>query len=176
MADPSILKLQLVHASAVDVGRVAAVVNAAFAVYPFMGGDRTTAEEIAEEMGESGEFILASEDGAIVGCAMIRPSLDVDWGVDSGAAINAADAVYLGLVAVEPRIRKQGLGRRMITEAERIARERGFARMVLGTVAEMGNVAYYEPMGYAVVDRTRFGAGHWEMTIDHEFCVMVKAL
>jgi predicted N-acetyltransferase YhbS len=176
MADTSTLDLQLVPGTLVDVERIAAVVNAAFGVYPFMGGQRTTAEGVCEEMGGNGDFITASEGGEIVGCAMIRPSLDVHWGSDGEPSVTAPDAMYLGLVAVDPGIRKQGLGRRLIAEAERIGRGRGFARVVLGTIAEMGNVTYYESLGYHVLERTRFQAGHWALTIDHDDCVMVKPL
>ncbi|MEO9254216.1 MAG: GNAT family N-acetyltransferase [Tepidiformaceae bacterium] len=176
MADVSTFDLQLVPARAVDVDRIAAVVNAAFRIYPFMGGDRTSAEGVTEEMGDNGEFITAIDNGLVVGCAMFRPSVDVDWGMEGEDSICEVDAVYLGLVAVEPTIRKRGLGRRMVAEAERIGRERGYRRLVLGTLVEMGNVVYYEALGYAVDARKRFEAGHWGLPIDHDYCVMVKTL
>jgi predicted N-acetyltransferase YhbS len=177
MGDSGTLELELVPARQVDVERIAAVVNAAFAIYPFMEGERTDAEGVREEMGESGEFVIATDAGRIVACAMIKPSLDVHWdGESSNPGVSEPDAVYLGLVAVEPGIRKQGLGRRMIAEAERIARERGFGRVVLGTISEMGNVVYYEALGYEVVSRTTYEPGHWGLTIEHDFCVMVKQL
>lgn len=176
MGDMSTLGLQLVPAEAVDTARIAAVVNAAFRVYPFMGGDRTSAEGVAEEMGDNGEFITATDNGVVVGCAMIRPSVDVDWGSEGEDSICEADAIYLGLVAVEPTIRKQGLGRRMVAEAERIARERGYRRLALGTIVEMGNVVYYEALGYTVDARKQFESGHWGMPIEHQYCVMVKTL
>ncbi len=162
----------------IDFGRVAALVNAAFAIYPFMSGPRTSPEGVVEELGDSGQLIVAEDEHRLAACAMIRPAVDVDWGDELPAEDHAqeADAMYLGLVGVEPSLRKSGLGRRIIAEAESRARQRGFARMVLGTLAEMGNVVYYGGLDYHVVVTTHYEAGHWGLTIPHEFCVMAKTL
>ena len=158
-----------------DFLALACLVNAAFTVYPFMEGPRTTAEGIADEIGDSGRFVIADGAAGLAACAMLRPSLDVHAN-DTPGTVREADTMYLGLVAVDPEIRKQGLGRAVIAEAERIAATAGYLHMSLGTLREMGNVTYYERLGYRVVDEYAFPPGHWSMTIPHQFCVMVKEL
>lgn len=158
-----------------DFPALARLVNAAFTVYPFMEGPRTTAEGIAGEMGDSGRFVVAESVAGLAACAMLRPSLDVHAD-DTPGTVREADTMYLGLVAVDPEIRKRGVGRAIIAEAERIAALGGFLHMSLGTLREMGNVTYYERLGYIVVNEYAFLPGHWGMTIPHQFCVMVKGL
>ena len=173
---PSTLELRLVSAAEADHNRLAALINAAFGVYPFMDGPRTSADGVAEELGATGVFIVAEDGAQTVGCAMLRPASEVNWGIDAPPGLNGADVMYLGLVAVDPAIRKLGLGRRIIMEAEHTARRQGFAKVALGTLTEQGNPPYYEALGYHTVARQQFEAGHWEQTIPHEFCVMVKEL
>ena len=173
---PSTLELRLVSALEADHSRLAALINAAFGIYPFMGGPRTSAAGIAEELGATGVFIVAEEAGETVGCAMLRPASEIDWELDHSPGLNDADVMYLGLVAVDPAIRKRGLGRRIILEAEHTAQRSGFAKVALGTLTEQGNPPYYEALGYQTVARQQFEAGHWGQTIPHEFCAMVKAL
>jgi predicted N-acetyltransferase YhbS len=161
-----------------DHVRLAELVNAAFAVYPFMAGPRTSPEGIAEECGDDAVFILASAAGELpVACAMLRPAPHVDWGVEPVPdAATHPQSLYLGLVAVEPALRKSGLGKRMVAEATREARERGFRSIVLGTLAEMGNVTYYEAHGYRSLASYRYEPGHWGMAIPHTFHIMELAL
>ena len=173
---PSTLELRLVPATEADHSRLADLINAAFDIYPFMGGPRTSAEGIAEELGATGVFIVAEDDAQTVGCAMLRPASEIDWGIATPPGLHNADVMYLGLVAVDPAIQKRGLGRRIILEAEHTARRQGFAKVALGTLTEQGNPRYYEALGYRTVARQQFEAGHWYQTIPHEFCVMVKEL
>ena len=159
---PSTIALRLVSAAEADRDRLASLINAAFAVYPFMGGPRTSAEGLAEEMGETGVFIVAEDDGRAIGCAMLRPASEIDWETDAApAGLNGAGVVYLGLVAVDPTIHKRGLGRRIIAEAESTGRRRGFTKVTLGTLREQGTVPYYEALGYRTVASPQFEAGHW---------------
>lgn len=63
--------------------------------------------------------------------------------------LNAAEAM-IGRVVVLPEYRGQGLGRRVVDEAETWLRELGFARAVV----ESRDVAvgFYRKLGYAVTD------------------------
>ena len=155
---------------------LARVVNAAFGIYPFLRGGRTSPEGIAEEQGQSGRFIVAESGSEMVACAMVRPSLDMSTEPGIEAEWSDEWTMYLGLVAVAPQIRKKGLGRRLIAAAEEAARGLGFSRMMLGTLREMGNDRYYESLGYSVAAEEVFEPGHWGMDIPQHFCVMVKAL
>jgi GNAT superfamily N-acetyltransferase len=170
------LPVQVFPSRDVDLAAMTALVNAAFAVYPFLPFERTSIEGLAEEIGDDGDVLWLESGGQPLACALIRPSLSVDWGEHAPFGVNAADALYLGLVCVDPGSMRHGLGRHIVTEAERIARERGFDRIVLGTVREMGNVGYYERVGYRVIGSDVLPAGHWGMTIDHDYCAMEKHL
>lgn len=170
------ITLRLVSAACADHVRLAALINAAFGVYPFLTVERTSPEGLAEELGDTGEIILAEAGGELLGCAMIRPSTHVGWEPAGASDARADVAMYLGLVSVKPGQMRNGLGRRLVAEAERIAAERSFRQVVLGTLVEMGNVDYYERLGYRTVGHEDLPAGHWGMTIHHRFCGMVKDL
>lgn len=159
-----------------DRSALAQLINAAFAVYPFLREGRTSPEGIAEEQGDSGRFLVAESDGELVACAMLRPSLDMSTEPGIEAEWSDGSTMYLGLVAVAPRVRKQGLGRRLVAAAEEAAHGLGFSRMMLGTLREMGNDHYYAGLGYRVAAEEVFEPGHWGMDIAQHFCVMVKPL
>ncbi len=167
--------LRLIPAAEADHERLAALINAAFAVYPFLGVERTSPEGVAEELGDTGRMILAEAADELVGCAMIRPSLEVEC-EGTRSDVRGPDAMYLGLVSIKPGEMRQGLGRKIVAEAERIAARGGYRTMVLGTLVEMGNVDYYERLGYRVEGSEDFPPGHWGITIPHRFRGMVKTL
>ncbi len=56
-------------------------------------------------------------------------------------------------VAVRPEYRGEGLGRRLVADAFRLARERGLARVTLeADAADARLVRWYESQGFAVTD------------------------
>ncbi len=167
------LELRLVPAAGVDRAAVTALVNQAFARYDIMAGDRTNEAGLAEEAGETGEFLQLWRGETMVGCALIRSAADYFAGA---LAPEANDALYFGLAAVQRSEMGGGIGRRLVTEAERIAAERGFPRLVLGTLREFGLVEYYARLGYIVYHFEDQPAGHWGLTVPHRYCDMVKAL
>ncbi len=167
------LELRLVPAAGVDRAAVTALVNQAFARYDIMAGDRTNEAGLAEEAGDSGEFLQLWRGDTMVGSALIRPASDYFGGALSAEAENA---LYFGLAAVQRSEMGGGIGQRLISEAERIATERGFQRMVLGTLREFGLVEYYARLGYIVYDFEDQPLGHWGLTVPHRYCDMVKVL
>ncbi len=172
------LILRLVRPEEADLEALAALVNRAFAVYPFLTVARTSARGIAEEAGDSGEFLLAEADGELVGCAMIRPAAEGERVIERGGTEADRDAMYFGLAAVEPGLMRSGIGRRLVAFGESEAARRGFREVLLGTVREMGNVEYYQRAGYRTTAVLRFpaNANHWGINIDHEYHEMVKQL
>jgi len=79
--------------------------------------------------------LLAHRDGALVACAHVA--------VEDGAG-------YFGMFAVRPTLQRGGLGRAVLAEAERIAREEwGMATMRM-TVIDLREelMAWYERRGY----------------------------
>jgi GNAT superfamily N-acetyltransferase len=163
--------LRLIPAAEVDHERAARIINAAFAIYPFMTVDRTSPEGLPEEIGETAEMILAECGGEIVGCAMVRPARDMAEG-EAGPD----DALYFGLAAVVPARMRQGIGRLMVARAEVEAARRGFAKVTLTTLREMGNVEYYETLGYRSVGFEDLPIGHWAITIPHQLHTMEKEI
>lgn len=65
-----------------------------------------------------------------------------------------ADSLFLDTVAVAPEAQGTGLGRRLMLEAEAIARAAGKTRIELYTnVAMAENLSYYPRQGYREIDR-----------------------
>lgn len=100
-----------------------------------LGGQRTDAEMIREFMASS-VFRLAFEDETLAGTMQIE-ALD-------------KERAELGMLAVKPTRQTEGIGRRLVTEAERFAREslgRSILRMrVLDHREEL--ISYYERRGF----------------------------
>lgn len=74
-----------------------------------------------------------------------------------------APAMMLGRIVVLPEYRKQGLGRLVVTEAEKWARELGCKKAVLDS--RDGAVGFYEKLGYTA-DHSRIVHG-WTFTCVH---------
>jgi GNAT superfamily N-acetyltransferase len=171
------LTISLLPFGEIDCEAVAALVNAAFHRYPIMTGDRTSAAELAEEAGGTGEFIQVWRGERLVGTAMVRPATEIYAAGELPLALGALQqSLYFGLAAVDPMEMNSGIGKRLVAEAERIAAERGYAQVVLETMREFGLVEYYARQSYVVVTFNDFEAGHWAITVPHRTCKMVKAL
>jgi len=93
---------------------------------------------------EAGEVFLAERDGAIVRFAAVVVRTDGDADLDA--------------IFVAPELWKQGIGRMLLDEAERIAVGRGARAMHV--VANPAAIAFYKSCSYAIVGRaeTRFGS------------------
>lgn len=63
------------------------------------------------------------------------------------------DSLLLENIAVAPRAQGTGLGRRLMAEADRVARAQGLPRIILYTHAKMAaNIAIYERAGFVQVE------------------------
>ncbi|HVZ42007.1 MAG TPA: GNAT family N-acetyltransferase [Candidatus Kapabacteria bacterium] len=103
-----------------------------------------TPEQLAAE---TGDIHLACYDGnALVACLILTP-------VD-------ARTVKMRQVAVAQERQAQGVGRALVERSEHVARERGFAEVVLN--ARLNVVPFYERLGYECV-----GGVFEEVTIPH---------
>jgi ribosomal protein S18 acetylase RimI-like enzyme len=79
-------------------------------------------------------LILALDAAALVGCAFCAPK---------------GETLYLGKLAVAPEYRGRGLLRRMLAEAEAIARARGLSALTLQTRVELTeNHATFAALGF----------------------------
>jgi N-acetylglutamate synthase-like GNAT family acetyltransferase len=99
--------------------------------------------ELPIEQITAGLVRVAEQGGAVVGFAVLLE--------------RSGDACELDGLFVEPDRMRAGVGRRLVEDAKRIARERGATR--IDVVANPQAVAFYEAVGFAPVGeaRTRFG-------------------
>lgn len=196
------LVLRLVDPAEVRAADLVPLINRAYQRYEILLAPRISEEGFAIEWKPAAAFLLASAGDQLVGCAMVAAARDYFEVTLGEAAVkpaplfgsdfaeahedarphgplldgDLADAAYFGLAAVEPAAQGLGCGRRLVQEAERWARDRGFRRIVLTTVRELGLCAYYERQGYRVAGEERFPAGHWSFSVPHGYCYMEKAL
>jgi GNAT superfamily N-acetyltransferase len=113
------------------------VVNRAFAVESFFKTADRLDEEHTRRYFREGRFLLAEEEGALLGCVFVQ--------------IHGEQA-YLGLLSVAPGRQNSGLGRRLVAAAEEFAREMGAHRMELTVVnLRVELLPLYEKLGYQVV-------------------------
>ncbi|WP_328723234.1 GNAT family N-acetyltransferase [Streptomyces sp. NBC_00247] len=130
-------------------------------------GRRTDDAEVREIIATpGGRLLVAERDGTIVACCQLE---------------HRGDAAYFGMFSVRPGQQGVGLGKTVIAEAERVAREEwgvtGMQMTVISLRAEL--IAFYERRGYARTGRMspfpygdeRFGT---PLRDDLEFELLVK--
>jgi ribosomal protein S18 acetylase RimI-like enzyme len=101
-----------------------------------LGGQRTDPEGVRAVITAPGSRLMIVErDGVPVACCQLE---------------HRGDAAYFGMFAVRPELQGAGLGRRIIAEAERSARERWGVRQMQMTVISVRDelIAWYERRGY----------------------------
>ncbi|GAA2267499.1 GNAT family N-acetyltransferase [Streptomyces amakusaensis] len=102
----------------------------------FLDGGRIDAAGVRAIIhGADSRLIAVERDGRIVACCQLE---------------HRGEAAYFGLFAVDPGLQAAGLGRRVLAEAERTAREswgvRGMQMTVISVREEL--IAWYERRGY----------------------------
>jgi ribosomal protein S18 acetylase RimI-like enzyme len=134
-----------------------------------VGGRRTDAEELAGMLANPRQRILLCRDGdALRACVALT---------DKGNGL-----AYLGMLTVDPARQTGGLGRAVLSEAEKFARNRlGASRMEMQVIAQRSElIAWYERRGYARTGETRpFPYDEQRYTPKHEdlaFVVLAKGL
>ena len=185
------VSLRILPIAEVDLEPVAALVNRAFATYhEIFKGQRTTAEEYADESGSDARVILIEDDGVLVASGMIAPAdrfVSSEQRGPSGterpmlteelpAEHPWAGALYFGLAGVEPALMNGGFGRMLVRQVEETARAEGYSGVGLGTLREFGLVEYYAKLDYSLFHEEVFPAGHWGLVVPHHYCDKVKRL
>ncbi|UJR84678.1 GNAT family N-acetyltransferase [Sandaracinus amylolyticus] len=134
-----------------------------------LDGQRTDAREIAELLGSAHtRLVLAEREGSLVGCVVVK---DED------------ESAYLGMLSVRPMLQGGGVGRALVAEAERVARdELGHRTMRMTVITQRDElIAWYARLGYTPTGDTepfpygdpRFGLPRRD---DLVFVVLKKAL
>ena len=101
-----------------------------------LDGQRTDPAGVAELIAKPGScMLLAERDGALLACANLE---------------KRGDAGYFGMFSVRPDLQGAGIGRAMLAEAERLAREDWHCREMQMTVISVRDelIAWYERRGY----------------------------
>jgi ribosomal protein S18 acetylase RimI-like enzyme len=102
----------------------------------FLDGRRTGPDDITACLArERSEILLAERDGQLLACAHVA--------VEDGAG-------YFGMFSVQPGLQGGGIGKAVLAECERIARERWGMVAMRMTVIDIREelIAYYERRGY----------------------------
>lgn len=149
-------------AEAPDVVQITTLINEAFRIVEefFVEGERITADGVREHM-STGEFLLAEREGKLVGSVYLE---------------RRGDRSYLGLLSVDPRIQKGGLGSQVMLEAERYCRDRGDKHMDIFVVNVREELLpYYSKRGYEEVGTSPFPSDV-KLKIPCHFIKMTKAL
>lgn len=122
------------------------VINAAFhkAEDFFIERDRITVEQVQSQL-STGEFLVSEENGTITGCVYVEMK---------------GDRSYLGLLAVDPRTQKSGLGSKLMTAAEDHCRKAGSRFMDIQVVNLRKELPdFYHRRGYFKTGTAAFTAG-----------------
>ena len=105
---------------------------------------RIDEEALAESVGDPSQVILLAErDGVLIGCVHVT---------DKGGGL-----AYLGMLTVDATLQSRGLGRRLIDQAEAVARERfGADRMEMTVIVQRAElIEWYGRRGYKPTGETR---------------------
>ena len=145
------LALQFRHATRADIDAVVALVESAYrgdasragwtTEADLLDGRRTDADDIAACIGrDRSRILLGVRDGELLACAHIA----VDHADDGG------DAGYFGMFSVRPNLQGGGVGKAMLAEAERIARDDWQLPTMRMTVIDLRDelIAFYQRRGY----------------------------
>ena len=115
-------------------------------------------QALALLLGETAFGVACEQDGRVIAY---------------GGMLTVLDEGQITNIAVHPDARRQGIGRTLLTEMLRLARERGLAEISLEVRASNeAAIALYESMGFAVAGRRR----HFYRDPTEDALVMLLAL
>jgi len=126
-----------------DVPALTRLINAAFVVESVaFDGDRVNEQGVRGYM-NTGTFLLVEDVAGLSGCVYVECD---------------RQRSYLGLLSVAPRRQGLGLGRRLVAEAERVARETGCVVMDLRVISPRAKhlLPFYLRLGYHEAGATPF--------------------
>ena len=133
-------------ATSADVAAIVALVESAYrgdvsrkgwtTEADLLDGQRTDPAGVAELIAKPGScMLLAERDGALLACANLE---------------KRGEAGYFGMFSVRPDLQGAGIGRAVLAEAERLARDDWHCREMHMTVISVREelIAWYERRGY----------------------------
>lgn len=148
VAGPKVLRFRV--ATPADVAAVVALTESAYrgeasragwtTEADFLDGQRTDAEEVSALVArEGGRIVLAERDGELLACCLLEKQNH-----------DGAPSGYFGMFSVRPDLQGAGIGRALLAEAERIARDEwGCTRMRMSVIDIRDSlIAWYQRRGY----------------------------
>lgn len=145
-------------ATPADIPALLALVKSAYRGEDSRQGWTTEADFVADErIDEAGLLAKITAAGSTVLLATTTAGEDLLACCEVVRHPPPSDLSYFGLFAVNPRLQNGGIGRRVLAEAERYAREEmGAARMEMTVVwLREELIAWYVRRGYVVVEGER---------------------
>jgi GNAT superfamily N-acetyltransferase len=145
-----------------DVAALVRLINAAFVVEQVVfEGNRVDELGVRAYM-SGGTFLVAGDSDELTGCVYVE---------------TRNTRSYLGLLSVQPDRQGRGIGRRLVAEAENLARESGSRIMDLRVISARGEqlLPFYERLGYAFVRTEPFPA-HLVTKAPSHYILMSKPL
>ena len=137
--------MQIRGATLADAESITSLINAAFrpAENFFIDRDRIGLEDVKSLL-QKGSFLIADDSGFVVGCVYLE---------------RRGDRTYLGLLSVDPRRQKSGLGSTLMTASEKQCADAGCRFMDLQIVnLRTENHAFYLRRGYVETGTAPFPA------------------
>jgi predicted N-acetyltransferase YhbS len=154
------LKVRVAEPS--DAGAIVSVITAAFrqAESFLIDRDRVDLEGV-EGLLRKGTFLLAEEDGTVIGCVYVEMR---------------GERSYLGLLSVDPGRQKAGLGSKLMSAAEDYCARAGSRFIDLRIVSVRPELpAFYHRLGYVETGTEPFTPG-LDTKVACHFVVMSKPL
>jgi ribosomal protein S18 acetylase RimI-like enzyme len=123
-----------------DAAAVRTLVRAAYAPWiELFGREPSPIQDDYHQRIADGEVWLLEDDGALIGCVMLR---------------DGPQALMLPNIAVAPAAQGKGYGRQLLTFAEMEARRRGYEELRLFVNTLMTeNIALYRHLGFVQIER-----------------------
>jgi N-acetylglutamate synthase-like GNAT family acetyltransferase len=144
-----------------DAPALVRLINAAYAVEKFfVDADRVDLSLVRAHLG-TGEFLVTEIEGELAACVYLE---------------RRRDRAYLGLLSVDPRWQRMGLGARLVGAAEERMRAFGCRTMDLRIVNLREELPpFYRRLGYSETGSAPFTAGV-ETRLSCHFIEMSKCL
>jgi len=127
--------VQLRIAGNADIGHLMDLINSAFRQAESFIIDRDRVDlEVVQSLLEKGKFLVAEDEGSLAGCVHLELR---------------GERAYLGLLSVDPRLQKSGVGSLLLREAELHCARAGCRFMDLRIIdLRQDNHAFYKRRGY----------------------------
>ena len=130
------------------IEKIVALINEAFDRHRWLFPmNRTSVQEFSDDLTQSESILILKEtNGEILGTSLIHIE---------------EDAICFGNAAIKTSCQGNGFGTNMVKAIENFAKTRSLNKLRIKTVEEIGNVRYYQRIGFFVVSNEQHPEGTW---------------